>query len=508
MSDVLACLEMGNVFHAEGNYPAAADAYQRAGDMDPSFARNYYCQANLDRDLGKHAESLSNYNKAIALDASIADFYNNRGLLKYEMFDIDGSKADFLQAIKLNPKDALFINNLGVLYQCMNKLDHARGCFERAISIDPEYKSSYCNLGVIHSALGDQVKAIEYYDQLIALDPDYADAHNSKCLSLLTLGKYEEGWKVHEWRWKTNYKPFPRGLPTGELWNGKDSLAGKSILIQSEQGFGDIIQFCRYLPLLEQMGATIVFRTEKLAMEVLRSLPVKMQMIAMDEEAPPTDYYFPILSLPLAFNTTLENIPNQFPYLSADPKKSAAWKSQISLDGDNRLRVGLVWAGAPRPQKLNYRNLNSRRDIALERLASILNALKNEAVFYSLQKGGLAQQQLLESPLKDQIIDLTNELNDFSDTAALINNLNLVISVDTSTAHLAAAMDKPVFLLNRRDTCWRWLEFGSTSPWYPSITIFRQSEMLVWDDVIANVINALRAFSKEAQQQRPHKIHS
>jgi hypothetical protein len=305
------------------------------------------------------------------------------------------------------------------------------------------------------------------------------------------LGQYEDGWKVHEWRWKTNYKPFPNGLPEGQLWTGEQSLAGKSILIQSEQGFGDIIQFCRYLPLVEQLGAKIIFRTEKAAIKLMQSLPVDMQIIAMDEIPAPTDYYVPILSLPLIFRTTLENIPNQFPYLFADPEKSLYWKSRIEQVDNNLPRVGLVWSGAPRPEKLNYRGLNSRRDIPLKLLTPLL---KENVQFFSLQVGAHAKSQLndLDSVVKEKIIDWTGELSDFSDTAALINNLDVVVSVDTSTAHLAAALNKPVFLLNRKDTCWRWLESGDYSPWYPNIQIFRQPELLKWDEVIQNVAAQLR----------------
>jgi Tfp pilus assembly protein PilF len=500
MSDALICLEMGDFFQAEGNYPAAADAFQRAISIDPQFARSYYCQANLERELGKYSESFTNYNKAIALDPAIADFYNNRGLLNYEMGNPQASIEDFQKAIELKPDEGMFLNNLGVLYQCLNQLEPAKALFEKAMAIDPSYLSSYCNLGIVYSVLGDQEKAIEYYDQAIALNPSYETAYNSKCLSLLTLGHYEEGWEVHEWRWKTNYKPFPNGLPEGQLWTGEQSLAGKSILIQSEQGFGDIIQFCRYLPLVEDLGAKIIFRTEKAIIKLMQSLPVDMQIIAMDETPAPTDYHVPILSLPLIFKTTLENIPSQFPYLSADPEKSLYWKSRIEKIKDQRPRVGLVWAGAPRPQKLNYRGLNSRRDIPLKLLEPLL---KENVQFFSLQKGASAKSQLvdLESSLKDKIIDWTDELQDFSDTAALIDNLDIVVCVDTSTAHLAGAMNKPVFLLNRKDTCWRWLEVGEKSPWYSSIQVFRQKELLQWDYVIDRVIAELRL-------RMPSKIES
>jgi len=497
MSQALIFLEMGTVFQEDGNYPAAADAYLRAIDIDPAFARNYYCMGNLNRAIGRQPEAMDYYNQSIELDPNSADFYNNRGLLHYEMARVPESEADFLKAIELEPANALFMNNLGVLYQCLNRIEEAQGLYEKATEIDPTYISSYVNLGIVHSTLGDQVKAIGFYEKAIEMNPAYGVPYNSKCLTLLQLGKFEEGWKLHEWRWKTDYKPFIKGLPEGVLWTGEEPLAGKSIMIQSEQGFGDTIQFCRYLPMVEKLGAKIIFSTEPPLMQLMKTLPVKMQIVSMAEQPPAADYYLPLLSLPLIFKTTLENIPHQTPYLFADPDKSAAWKShieQLALDGNHGPKVGMVWAGAARPQKLNYRGLNSRRDIPLKLLSSLLN---EEAQFFSLQLGDAAKTELtnLDPELKDRIIDWTDELKDFSDTAALIDNLDLVICVDTSTAHLAAAMNKPVFLLNRKDTCWRWLEDRTDSPWYPSLTVFRQPALLQWDRVIENVVLALRQFT-------------
>jgi Tfp pilus assembly protein PilF len=486
---------MGNVFQEEKNYLAAANAYERAVQIDPAYARSYFCIANLYRELKQQTQALEHYNKAIELDPKCADFYNNRGLLNYEINEVLGSEADFHKAIQLNPHDAYFYNNLGVLYQCLNKHQQAHDLFLKAISIEPNYISSYLNIGINASVLGDQQSALRYYEQAIEIDPNYPDAQNTKCIALLLTGQYEAGWQLHEWRWKTHYKPFAHGLPEGQLWNGRDSLAGKTILIESEQGFGDTIQFCRYLPLLEKLGAHVTFRTEKPLISLMQSLPAKMKIIGIDDAFTPTDYYFPLLSLPLAFNTTLETIPNSLPYLFSDKSKSAHWKSRIKQISNPSLRVGLVWAGAARPQELRYRGLNSRRDIALKLLEPLL---KENVQFFSLQMGAAATQELhsLDPHLREKIIDWTDELSDFSDTAALIDNLDIVISVDTSTTHLAAALGKPVFLLNRKDTCWRWLEHGGTSPWYPNLTLFRQSELLRWDDVIENVISALRKFPK------------
>ena len=506
MSDALVCLQMGDVFMQEKNYPPAADAFKRAIDMDPGFARSYYCMGNLYREVKQQVEALKYYNKAIELDDSDADFYNNRGLLSYEMSNPAEAESNFLKAIELDPKNGLFLNNLGVLHQCLNQLERAHIIYLQAICVDPEYASSYCNIGNVYTALGNQQKALEYYEQAILHWPNWADAYNAKCLCLLLMGQYEEGWRLQEWRWETaKYKPFTPGTQDGKLWLGEESIADKTILIQSEQGLGDILQFCRYLPVLAELGAKIIFRTDKTLIELMHSLNLKMEVIPMEAQTPKVDYYSPLLSLPLIFKTTLGNIPSgSKPYLFADPKKASYWKNRIQKQSSNKkLRVGLVWAGAPRPQELSYRGLNSRRDIHIKTLMPLLQDGMESMEFYSLQKGRPAQAQLqeLDSVIRNNITDWTDELNDFADTAALIENLDVVVSVDTSTVHVAGAIGKPVFMLNRKDTCWRWLERGEHSPWYPSVTVFRQSEMLQWDDVIQNVVLRLR-------ELKPSKITS
>ena len=504
MSDALVCLQMGDVFMQEKNYPPAADAFKRAIDMDPGFARSYYCMGNLYREVKQQVEALKYYNKAIELDDSDADFYNNRGLLSYEMGNPAEAEVNFLKAIELDPKNGLFLNNLGVLHQCLNQLERAQELFLQAIDVDPTYSTSYHNLGIVHSVLGNQAKAIEYYDLAMHYLPDWPEAANGKCISLLLMGQYEEGWRLQERRWEIKYNPFPNGTPKGKLWLGEEPIAGKTILIQSEQGLGDMLQFCRYLPLLTDLGAKVIFRTDKSLIELSRSLKPEIQIVPMDAPDPEAEYYCPILSLPLVFKTTLENIPSSNEsYLQADPQKSSYWKKRIAEHSSgNKLRVGIVWAGAPRPQELSYRGLNSRRDIHIKTLIPLLQDGMESMEFYSLQKGAAqAQLQELDSVLRNNITDWTGELNDFADTAALVENLDVVVSVDTSTVHVAGAIGKPVFMLNRKDTCWRWLETGEHSPWYSSVTVFRQSEMLQWDDVIQNVISRLR-------ELKPSKITS
>jgi hypothetical protein len=251
------------------------------------------------------------------------------------------------------------------------------------------------------------------------------------------------------------------------LWLGNDSIAGKTVLLHSEQGFGDTIQFCRYAKLSADLGAKVVLEIYKPLLSLFAPLDGVTQLVARGNDLPSFDYHCPLMSLRLAFKTVLSNIPANTPYLKADAEKSLFWREK--LGAKNKPRVGLVWSGGFRPNQPELCAVNRRRNIPLAKLA----ALKNPDIeFYSLQKGEAAETELAEL-MPDhwdgpRIIDITGLLDDFSDTAALIENLDLVISVDTSTAHLAGALGKPVWILHRFDTCWRWLLDRTDGPWYPT----------------------------------------
>jgi hypothetical protein len=270
------------------------------------------------------------------------------------------------------------------------------------------------------------------------------------------------------------------------LWLGEQSLVGKTILLHAEQGLGDTLQFCRYAPLVAQLGATVILEVQRPLFKLLQNLEGVSQLVAMGDPLPAFDYQCPLLSLPLAFNTGIESIPNQVTYITALPIQEEYWKTK--LQAHQKLKVGLVWSGGFRPNHPELWSLNARRNIPLAQIAKINIPGVN---FYSLQKGEPAESELLQSG--NQYWDSSNfynfvgELHDFSDTAALIANLDLIISVDTSTAHLAAAMGKPVWLLNRFDAEWRWLLDRKDSPWYPTMTLYQQERMGDWGSVIERV---------------------
>jgi hypothetical protein len=302
------------------------------------------------------------------------------------------------------------------------------------------------------------------------------------------LGDFERGWQQYEWRWGTaQLRAFKRSFPQPQL-RGTDDLAGKTILLHHEQGLGDTLQFCRYLPMVAERAGSVIFEVPKALQTLMQSLPGSIKIIARGEPLPAFDVHCPLLSLPLAFATRLETIPSQMPYLSAPADKIASWRNRLGTH--NTLRVGLVWAGDPRKQTPGAHRIDRQRSLTFDQLAPIFEV--RDCEFYSLQKGSDAVAQLHSSALRDRVIDWSDDFHDFSDTAALIDNLDLVIAVDTSVLHAAGALGKPLWLINRYNTCWRWLLDRDDSPWYPGLRQFRQDSTRQWNQVIARIAAALQ----------------
>ena len=308
-------------------------------------------------------------------------------------------------------------------------------------------------------------------------------------MALLARGDLAAGWDEYEWRWKTpQMVNYQRGFAQ-PLWLGEPA-EGRTLLIYAEQGFGDTLQFCRYVPMAAERGARIILEVPRHLFRLMHSLPGVTQVVAHGETLPPFDLQCPMLSLPLALGTTtLEAIPATVPYLHADTMQVAAWRARLAAMGHQGVRVGLVWAGSPRKQLAIASALDRRRSIAPERLAPLFTLPGVQ--FFSLQKDGPAP------PAEFALLDVMHEMGDFADTAGLIANLDLVISVDTSVAHLAGALGKPVWVMDRSDPCWRWLVGRSGSPWFPTLRLFRQPEPGDWQAVIDGVRSELAAFAGE-----------
>ncbi|CAH1905146.1 conserved hypothetical protein [Candidatus Nitrotoga sp. HW29] len=384
------------------------------------------------------------------------------------------------QAIQIQPSIPDFHNNLGLVYQAIGDHKRAVGCYRQAIALNTNYVEAYNNLGLILEATGRPAEAVTYYESAIALRPDFAQAHWNLSLALLVTGNFSRGWDEYEWRLKTPELAGEGKRFTSPLWNG-ENLHGKTILLHAEQGFGDAIQFIRYAPRVASLGGHILFECKPALKRLFKEMKEIHEVILRGEPLPQHDFHCPLLSLPARLSKAGMETPIAVPYLFPDEGLVEDWRKRIP-DTGSALKIGLMWAGSPG----NKNNLN--RSISLRQL-DLLGTVEN-AVFFNLQKGsGEAQAK---QPLANlHFIGLTEDIGDFASTAALIANLDLVICVDTSVAHLAGAIGKPVWVLLPFAADWRWLMQREDSPWYPSLRLFRQRKIGDWEEVVTRVRDAL-----------------
>jgi len=497
-------------FNALHQYKEGLASANRALTLQPGFADALNNRGNALAGLDMPGEALINFDRAIALKPEFAQAWSNRACVLRDLGHPDQALASCDQAITLQPHYAEAWSNRANALSDLSRPEEARLSYLRAIECAPELADIWNNLGLTLADLNQREEALLSYERALALKPDYAEAHWNQSLCLLQMGRLEAGWQKYEWRWeRSRIKPSQRVFEQA-LWRGDFSINGKTILLHAEQGLGDTLQFCRYATMVAKLGACVLLEVPPELMRLLANLDGMTQLIEQGQPLPAFDCHCPLLSLPLAFKTELATIPGTTPYLFADLDAAQRWGTRLAAEAPAALKVGLVWAGGNRPHVAELRKNDARRSITLNQLRPILDL--PDIQFYSLQKGPAAQQlgqQLMpqiESPLEPQtepmqaqqrlirpIIDYTDELEDFADTAALVANLDLVISVDTSTAHLAGAMGKPVWILNRFDTCWRWMLEREDSPWYPDVRLFRQPALGDWGSVIQAVRDALAA---------------
>jgi hypothetical protein len=351
------------------------------------------------------------------------------------------------------------------------------------------------NLSVLLRERGRLEEAGESAREALRLRPGMADAEVNLAMVLLLTGRWTEAWPLYEARWRVGDLAAERRDFSQPLWTGEQVLHGRTILLHSEQGFGDTLQFCRYAPLVAARGARVILAVQPPLVRLLSRLEGVSQVLPQGDELPAFDLHCPLLSLPRAFATMPDTVPATTPYLGVDPAEQAAWGDVLAgvpggrIGGRIARRIGLVWAGSARAWLPHAAALDRRRSMRLADMAPLAGV--EGCSFVSLQLGPPAAQ-LRDPPAGLAIADVAGRLTDFAATAALVANLDLVISVDTAVAHLAGALGRPVWLLNRFDTCWRWLLGRDDSPWYPGLRQFRHSGQGGWEDVMARVVAALR----------------
>jgi tetratricopeptide (TPR) repeat protein len=529
-------------------FDAAVKSAEDAIALNPNYGEAHVNRGNALKELNRFGDAVVSYKKAIEIKKDDQDAHFNLGCLLVQLKHHKDAVPVLTKCVELNPKDAEahqfladalvelkeFENALnhydqaikinaknfkaffgrGFVNLALNKNDEARADFERVIHYNPEYNQAYMNLACALHKLGKVDEAVHInevlikrdfdlthvlnnhglylqdlqcldealvcFNQAAELDKNQYESHWNIALLKLLSGEFEEGWQCYESRWNTILKEAKRAY-NQPLWLGNEDLSGKTLLIYPEQGFGDFIQFCRYIPMVEALGAKVVLEVPKPLHALLATLKGNFTMVTQGASLPPFEYQCPMMSLPLAFKTTLVNIPANIPYLFSDQEKALEWQQKLGEKG--QLRVGLVWSGSSGHKK------DQDRSIPLEKFKSLFSL---PVEFHTLQK------EFRESDLKalDELTLINRHeeaLSDFSSTAALIENLDLVISVDTSVAHLAAAMGKSCWLLLPYAPDFRWMLDRDESPWYPTMTLFRQAEGRDWMSVLNQVKARLEA---------------
>jgi tetratricopeptide (TPR) repeat protein len=465
---------------AEGALEEAIEHYQTALTIDPSLADVHVNLGSALNKLGRHDDAFEHYRTALALNPYSAQAHFNAGNAQREHGDMQAAVDHFRRAVALHAGFSDAHINLGSALGKLGEYQQAEQHYRLAVALNANATNLVC-LGASLGAQGRHDEEEVFYRQALTLEPAQADAHQNLAWLHLKRGDYRAGWAEYAKRWRaSDYEAIAvEGIPE---WHG-EPIDGKRILLVREQGFGDQFQFLRYARVLAELGATVDVCVRAPLLEIAQRVPgVRRAWTG----TPGGDYNFwvSLMSVPSCVGTELTTIPADVPYLFADEAKAEQWRQRLHAVAGSRPKVGLVWAGSPTFGNDRYRSM------PLAALAPLCDL--TGVAWFNLQKGA-AQTQLAHLPETLRPHDLTADLNDFADTAALIDGLDLVISVDTSVAHLAGALGKPVWVLLPANSDWRWLENRSDSPWYPSARLFRQTTLGDWAPVIAQVRDALHA---------------
>lgn len=477
-----AWVNIGNAHLELDQHSLALSCYHQALFIKPDYIQVHLNCGNIYRDCGAQEQAITCYKKAAELQPSYTEAYNNLGLILWEMKKYDESIKQFKKALALSPSSPQIYNHLGRALGDNGDFSGAMSAYEKSIQLDTTSPAPYVGLGIVYYELSQHEKSLAYYDIALSKDPKNPDANFSKSTLLLLLGRLKEGWDLYEYRWKIKDRKKPVPPHASTPLTNTNEIRDKTILLQSEQGFGDIIQFTRYALVLKNKGASVIIETRPPLVRLLSSISPDITVIT--EENPSivkADFYAPLMSLPGILGTdTIDSIPSPAPYLSVDKESINRWNSIL---GEKKfIRIGLVWSGS-----ITHKG-DHRRSIPVELLKPLIETGHE---FHCLQKEIRPQdREHLSQMINIHLHD--SHINNFSDTAALISLMDLVISVDTSTAHLAGALGKQTWVLLPQAPDYRWLLNRTDSPWYPTLRLFRQESGRNWQDVITTVRTALQ----------------
>lgn len=446
--------EKAYALQASGDIPGCVVTLQKALLLDPLNVEAWNLRAAMLQKLGHPFDAILHYDRAIAVRPE-PQFYNNRGAAYFDLEMFDEALRDYAEAIRLKP-------DLG---------------------------QSWSNIGNVYMQERKTQKAIEAYRQATVCAPDYVDGHLGLAFALLEDGQFEEGWREFEWRWKSE-QAASRDLNIPE-WDGRAGDGDDGLLLYAEQGHGDALQFIRYAAKAKQQwGGKVYVEVKYPLTRVAKTVPGVDGVVTFGDKIPDdVKFIMPMMSAPRVLGHSFDSSP----YLFAEPHRTMVWRKALaSLSG---MKVGICWAGGARPNQPIANSVDKRRSTTLEAFAPLATA---GVTFVSLQLGPQADQ-VKKPPRGMSILDVSEDIQDFADTAALVSNLDLVITVDTAVAHLAAGMGKSVWLLSRYDNCWRWMNERRDSPWYPSVTQFRQPKSGDWAGMMNEVAGELQKLIQQRQ---------
>ena len=464
---------------ALGRHGEAIESYERAAALQPGHAQAHQNRGVALAALGRHAEALASYDRALAAKPDYAAAHNNRGVALAALGRPAEAVPAYERAIALRAAYPEALVNRAIALNDLDRCADALASCDRAIALKADHAEAHFNRGNALRELGRHAEAIRAYERAIGIDPGHASAHWNLADCRLLLGDFAGGWREYEWRWKLAQRAHGWRDFAQPLWLGSEPLRGRTILLHAELGLGDALQFCRYAPRVAALGATVLLEAHAPLVPLLRTLAGVREVVARGAPLPPFDYHCPLMSLPLAFRTDATSIPAEIPYLASDPARLERWRGR--LGAATRPRIGVAWSGS--------RALaNDKRSMALARFMPLL---AGDADWVSLQKELDTTDAALLAAYPG-VRHFGDELHDFADTAALVDLMDLVITVDTSVTHVAGALGKEVWLLLPHGSHdWRWQLEREDSPWYPRARLFRQPAPGDWDRLVARVAREL-----------------
>jgi tetratricopeptide (TPR) repeat protein len=471
---------LGSIYLQAGKPDQALPLLQDALEAQPKNSEIFNFLGIALGSTGRGEEAVTRFRQALTINPAYAEALNNLGKALCEQGNAEAALDCCVKALQVRPNFPEAYVNMGATLWGMGRVADARAKFERALQMEPDNVEAITNLAGLLNDDGKIGEALEHCNRALTYAPGFQKALWGKGLALLAFGKYGEGWKLYEAG--LGCRDLRGFMPIGvKLWDGKPA-PGKHLLILHEQGLGDSLQFIRYAELCKKRVGKVSVLCQKPLVRLFKALPFIDDVFDTVREGSSFDEHVRMLSLPHRFDTVLETVPAAVPYLRVDPEIQAKWAAKFAGVAD--VKVGVVWAGSAREGQVNGNRIDQQRSVGLECMKPWLDL--QGARFYSLQKDKPAEQ-IAGLGLSDRLTDFMGEVTDFADTAAIVQNLDLIITVDTSVAHLAGGLGKPVWILSRYNADWRWLQNRPTNPWYPTARIFGQPTMGDWDSVMAEV---------------------